>query len=327
MAPNTTNKRLPEFFKVYIPIYSSSSLKIPDDWVQHLNALPRNVVLQNRMGNVWRIKMRHTDNGVFLLNGWQKFVEGNSLEFGDILIFQHIGDGRFEVKILGKSCCEKSETGPLVGIEIKEQEQEDDHETVDVGIDLDDDHTSDSDDSEDNVEEEEEIEEEASEVIASLHKRGKRICGNDGDRSKKSAGVRARVPRESISVLTSKEVKQYVNDQNPYFVTKLSETRKNLLFVPSYVLKDFGIQLAEQVTFLDELERKWPGTVMYWKDGRIWIKGWRQVCRWNDVQKDDHCICEFPLATGRSNIILVHIVRGVGSQSQPANQEPSQAGQ
>lgn len=93
------------------------------------------------------------------------------------------------------------------------------------------------------------------------------------------------------------------------------------------MLKDFGIQLAAQVTFLDELERKWPGTVMYWKDGRIWIKGWRQVCRWNHVQKDDRCICEFPLATGRSNIILVHIVRGVGSQSQPTNQEPNQTNQ
>lgn len=128
------------------------------------------------------MKIRYTDNGVFFVNGWQKFVEDNSLEFGDFLIFQHNGDGRFNVKILGKSGCEKSETGPLVGIEIKEQEQEDDHETVDVGIDLDDDHTSDSDDSEDNVEEEEEIEKEASEVIASLHKRGKRICGNDGNR-------------------------------------------------------------------------------------------------------------------------------------------------
>ncbi|KAJ0087802.1 hypothetical protein Patl1_32980 [Pistacia atlantica] len=62
MAPNRTNKRLPKFFKVFIPRLSSASLKIPYAWVQHLNALPKNVVLQNQIRKIWHMKMEYADN-------------------------------------------------------------------------------------------------------------------------------------------------------------------------------------------------------------------------------------------------------------------------
>ncbi|KAJ0077414.1 hypothetical protein Patl1_36253 [Pistacia atlantica] len=75
------------------------------------------------------------------------FVKENSLVSGDFLVFQYNGDGGFNVKILGKSCCEKNETGPHVGIDIEEEEEEE-HEITDVGTDFDDDHGSNSDDSE-----------------------------------------------------------------------------------------------------------------------------------------------------------------------------------
>ncbi|XP_031278112.1 putative B3 domain-containing protein Os03g0621600 [Pistacia vera] len=52
-----------------------------------------------------------------------------------------------------------------------------------------------------------------------------------------------------------------------------------LQLVPSYVLRDFRIKLAEDVTFHDELEREWSGKVMRWKDGRTWITGWGSVYR------------------------------------------------
>ncbi|KAJ0077408.1 hypothetical protein Patl1_36254 [Pistacia atlantica] len=45
----------------------------------------------------------------------------------------------------------------------------------------------------------------------------------------------------------------------------LTLTREEL--VPSYVLRDFRIKLAEHITFHDELEREWSGKVMRWKDG------------------------------------------------------------
>ncbi|KAJ0010567.1 hypothetical protein Pint_34135 [Pistacia integerrima] len=129
----------------------------------------------------------------------------------------------------------------------------------------------------------------------------KKKCGNNG--SKKCASVRARTPRELDNIFTRE------------------------ILVPRYVLRDFGIQLAEHVTFHDELERTWPGTVICGKDGRTRITGWGPVCRWNQVKKNDLCICEFPEAGGAKNIILVHIHRHAGSQSQATNQEPNQADQ
>ncbi|KAJ0077165.1 hypothetical protein Patl1_35984 [Pistacia atlantica] len=257
--------------------------KTLDAWVQHLNALPKNVVLQNRIGKVWHMKMEYAaDNRVYFANGWQQFVKDNSLVYGDFLVFQYNGDNGFNVKILGKSGCEKNETGPHVGIDIEEEEEEEEHEMTDVGTDFDDGHGSDSEyNVEEEEEEEEEMEEEAPEGIAILKQRGKRICENDA------------------------------KDQ----------------LVPSYVLRDFRIKLAEHVTFHDELERAWPGKVLLWKDGRTWITRWGTVCRWNHVEKDDLCICEFPEAGGTKNEILVHIKRGDGSQSQPTNQEPNQAEQ
>ncbi|KAJ0011045.1 hypothetical protein Pint_34526 [Pistacia integerrima] len=230
MEPDRTNKRLPKFFKVFTPRLSSASLKIPDAWVQHLNALPKNVVLQNRSGKVWHMKMENADNRVYFASGWQQFVKDNSLVSGDFLVFQYNDDNGFNVKILAKSGCEKNETGPHVGIDIEEEEEEEEHEITDeVGR------------------KEEEMEEEALEGTATL-------------KQKKAKGFvkmmcKERTSRELDNVLTREEL------------------------VPSYVLRDFRIKLAEDVTFHDDLEREWSGEVMRWKDGRTWITGWGSVYR------------------------------------------------
>ncbi|XP_031278124.1 putative B3 domain-containing protein At5g66980 [Pistacia vera] len=128
--------------------------------------------------------MEYADNRVYFANGGQQFVKDNSLVFGDFLVFQYNGDNGFNVKIFGKSGCEKNETGPYVGIDIEEEEEVEEHEITDVGTDFDDDHGSDS---EYNVEEEqeEEEEEEAPEGTATLKQRGKRICENDGKHQEK----------------------------------------------------------------------------------------------------------------------------------------------
>lgn len=78
-----------------------------------------------------------------------------------------------------------------------------------------------------------------------------------------------------------------------------------LQYVPTEVLVDFNIQLPPNMIFRDQYERKWPGEVAVWKDGRTWIGGWRTFCKWNNVMKDDKCICEFI----GGNLIHVHIVR------------------
>ncbi|KAJ0040923.1 hypothetical protein Pint_27462 [Pistacia integerrima] len=81
-------------------------------------------------------------------------------------------------------------------------------------------------------------------------------------------------------------------------------------------LKDFEIELAENIFFHDELERKWCGKVCNWKDGRTVIHGWADVCRWNHVKKDDVCICEFLQTEGNvQDIMKVRIIRSSSSRS------------
>ncbi|KAJ0076944.1 hypothetical protein Patl1_35684 [Pistacia atlantica] len=159
-----------------------------------------------------------------------------------------------------------------------------------------------------------------------LMTRDKKKCGNNGAGFQEMCQCQGKNASELDNIFTREIVRKYVHRENPYFLSELKK-KNNQLLVPRYVLRDFGIQLAEHVTFHDELERTWPGTVICGKDGRTRITGWGPVCRWNQVKKNDLCICEFPEAGGAKNIILVHIHRHAGSQSQATNQEPNQADQ
>ena len=80
--------------------------------------------------------------------------------------------------------------------------------------------------------------------------------------------------------------------------------------MPVDVLKDHNIALPRKVLFRDSHGRSWRGNVTVWKDGRTWIGGWRAFCKWNHVNENDSCICEFVQERGhRGNLIVVHIHR------------------
>ncbi|KAJ0097549.1 hypothetical protein Patl1_28075 [Pistacia atlantica] len=91
--------------------------------------------------------------------------------------------------------------------------------------------------------------------------------------------------------------------------------------VSSKFLKDFELELTENIFFHDELERKWCGKVCNWKDGRTVIHGWADVCRWNHVKKDDVRICEFPQTEGN----VLDIIKCVSSTAlvQGAEMKPN----
>lgn len=74
-------------------------------------------------------------------------------------------------------------------------------------------------------------------------------------------------------------------------------------YVPVDVVRDYNLELPPKMFFRDSEGRKFETEVNIWKDGRIWLKkGWRKICRWNLVEKEDRCICEF--MRGKSNEIL-----------------------
>lgn len=69
------------------------------------------------------------------------------------------------------------------------------------------------------------------------------------------------------------------------------------------MVRDYNLELPPKMFFRDSEGRKFETEVNIWKDGRIWLKkGWRKICRWNLVEKEDRCICEF--MRGKANEVL-----------------------
>ncbi|XP_059639690.1 putative B3 domain-containing protein Os03g0621600 [Cornus florida] len=98
----------PQFFKVYIPEQSSQRLRIPPAFLKHFDGvLPSKSIIRSHASRSWRVEVRKVDNNLYFEKGWHEFVEDNSLEFGDFLVFCYGGDSIFFVKVFGKNGCHK----------------------------------------------------------------------------------------------------------------------------------------------------------------------------------------------------------------------------
>ncbi|KAF6151435.1 hypothetical protein GIB67_020659 [Kingdonia uniflora] len=56
---------------------------------------------------VWTIMLKQVDNDVFFHTGWRAFISDHSLEVRKFFVFRYGGNSKFNVKIYGRSCCEK----------------------------------------------------------------------------------------------------------------------------------------------------------------------------------------------------------------------------
>ncbi|KAK2639241.1 hypothetical protein Ddye_027036 [Dipteronia dyeriana] len=198
MAYTFNQRRVPEFFKVYLPEHSSESLLIPDSFVSFCTRLmPKNAVLSNHMGSLWHVIVDYIDGGVFFLNGWKKFIGDNSIKSGDLLIFRYNGQCGFSVKVFGQDACEKIENKAngtsymnkvkLEDNEEEKQKEEETKENVNEDEDCDDNDGDDSDDSdyEDYIREQEEDSTKEEESIKNSRAGKQRSVGNIGGSKKK----------------------------------------------------------------------------------------------------------------------------------------------
>lgn len=55
----------------------------------------------------WQVELEKGPDGLFFREGWWKFVEDNSLELGDFLIFKFDRKSKFFIRIYGRTACEK----------------------------------------------------------------------------------------------------------------------------------------------------------------------------------------------------------------------------
>ncbi|KAK2981019.1 hypothetical protein RJ640_012178 [Escallonia rubra] len=120
----------PQFFEIYLPEYSSRQLIItlleypvikciPPAFIKHFNGqIPDKFILKDRGGKSWNVDMQKANNGLFIRNGWQAFISGNSVKAGDFLVFRYNGSLSFTVKIFGKNGCKKEEAPAFVKTDV-----------------------------------------------------------------------------------------------------------------------------------------------------------------------------------------------------------------
>nr|GME12274.1 B3 domain-containing protein At5g60140-like [Ipomoea batatas] len=102
----------------------------------------------------------------------------------------------------------------------------------------------------------------------------------------------------------------FTQPKNPYFVTKIRPKRRDDLYIPIDVTRDNNIKLPAKVILWDERDKKYEAYLKTWADGRTWLSGgWRKLCRWNLVQVNDRCICEFVPSLGPELVLKVTIIR------------------
>ncbi|PHT64394.1 hypothetical protein T459_31745 [Capsicum annuum] len=142
------------FFKVFNPETSAKRLKILTSFTNSKNGkLPRKVFLRDRFDNMWPMGVTKTGRDFYFEYKWEKFIEDNSLELGDFLVFDFDGNRTFYTKLLGKNGCEKKEAGGLKLTVEEEEEINEHHNSVEPkGKNLASDNSSSSSDDDDSVE-------------------------------------------------------------------------------------------------------------------------------------------------------------------------------
>ncbi|XP_049347814.1 B3 domain-containing protein REM20-like [Solanum verrucosum] len=341
------------FFKVFIPETSEKRLKVPTGYTDYMNGiLPRNVLLRDRFGNMWPIGVTKSQKHIYFEYGWEIFIEDNILELGDFFIFDYDGTRTFDFKLLGRNGCLKKGVGGLKLV-VKEEEAEemniehqksmepkeniwardskdiffdDDRDGVNMIKDKEDEdkesektekvpsedddkeEEDDEDEEEDEYKEEDKEEKERAAIFNQKAPRSKAKC-KSGIAGKRNAPF----DKFAIDIFRSGHA---TKPKNPYFITKIRPDRRNQLYVPTDVVRDYQLEFPSSMIIRDSSGREFEAKLNIWQDGRIWlIGGWRSLCRKNLLEKNDTCICEFVREKHNKDLYLqVHVVyEGEGS--------------
>ncbi|KAK8495561.1 hypothetical protein V6N13_092979 [Hibiscus sabdariffa] len=103
--------RRTSFFKILIFDFLTR-LQIPPAFVRNLEKnllekLPQKSTLETGDGRFWHVGVEKIDDNLCFKNGWKQFVQQNSLKMGDLLVFNYLGNFRFELEFYGRNCCRK----------------------------------------------------------------------------------------------------------------------------------------------------------------------------------------------------------------------------
>ncbi|XP_062118062.1 putative B3 domain-containing protein At5g66980 [Humulus lupulus] len=120
-----SDDKFPQFFKVFIPKFSSNHMLIPPAFVgRFISRVPKRVVIKDNSGKCWVVALVTVEKDLYFENGWEMFVRDQLLKFGDFLVFRYHGNSLFEVEIFGGDGCKKEivVASPQVKVMVKEEE-------------------------------------------------------------------------------------------------------------------------------------------------------------------------------------------------------------
>nr|DAD42502.1 TPA_asm: hypothetical protein HUJ06_000732 [Nelumbo nucifera] len=105
LCPNCLDVK-PEFFKVIIGDQIMLKMRIPPAFVKHVSEKSsERVTLECPGGDIWHAKLSRRADGMFIEDGWEKFLRDQSLGDEEFLVFRYNGDLHFSVTIFDKSAC------------------------------------------------------------------------------------------------------------------------------------------------------------------------------------------------------------------------------
>ncbi|XP_057970079.1 putative B3 domain-containing protein At5g66980 isoform X2 [Malania oleifera] len=254
----------PEFFKVFLAHLSSERLRIPPAFIEHFNGnVPKEVVLKDLAGVCCSVEVETFENGVFIGNGWQGFLNDHSIEHGDFLVFRYNGKYLFYVSVFAKNGCKKLKTA-VTDLIKNEQGAE---EAEPTGI-----------------------------KPAHVHK----LKFSELDQMIEISGrwKLKSIATRNAEVRSVFEAAGLDSPKYPCFIASMS--MPYALNIPKLLLSVNDIKLKEEVVLCNQNGRLWPVKITFRKDGRIAITtGWIKFSRDNKLKKKDKCVIEFIIGRGR----------------------------
>ncbi|KMZ57701.1 hypothetical protein ZOSMA_82G00130 [Zostera marina] len=112
VTENVRRTVFPRFFKVFLPDLCSHRLGISPAFIKHIDDrnFPWTCSMKGPSGHIWNVEVVSEEkDGVFFDRGWKEFAKDHSLELGNFMVFEYIGDRRFSMLLFDSSACEKVE--------------------------------------------------------------------------------------------------------------------------------------------------------------------------------------------------------------------------
>ncbi|XP_023632897.1 putative B3 domain-containing protein At5g66980 [Capsella rubella] len=293
-----------EFFKVFLPEFSSHELVIPPAFIDLLvgKPLPKEAFLLDEIGRLWRVEIKTEDTEerfcVSFQKGWECFAKDQSLEFGDFLVFSYDGGSRFSVTIFAKDGTKKD-----VGVVATTERSRVSLEKDPVHIFTKPERRKDC----KRKREHDSVLDKPEYVSTSKTKPGHR------EKIQRTTVNRAGDPCD-ISWSSDSEdgfEESVYKPKNPHFLRNITCSSFHKLEIPITFLRSNGIELEEEIELCDEDGKKWPLKVENHVRGlRFSCETWSCFSKGHKLMKNHKFLLEFVASSGRCKEIQVRVVSG-----------------